>query len=111
MVRRWLIGLIGGAVALALLSFFFPGAIVLLIAVALLKPRPVAAGGAFTTWGAAFLLEMRRAADGCAAFNRSPNAGCAMGDNTPYLMAGLAVLALGVVLTGYSIIRARSGLS
>ena len=110
MVRRWLIGLIGGAVALALLSFFFPGAIVLLIAVALLKPRPVAAGGAFTTWGAAFLLEMRRAADGCAAFNRPPNAGCTMGDNTPYLMAGLAVLALGVVLTGYSIIRARSGL-
>ena len=107
-MRRWLTGLVGGAVALVMTGLFFPIGIAMFAATAFLKPWPAAAGGAFVTWGAAFLLEMRRASDGCVAFSRQPNASCTMGDNTPFLAVGLAVLTLGLLLTGLAVARARA---
>jgi hypothetical protein len=78
------------------------------VAIALIPPRPVAAGGACVAWGGGFLAVMWLAAERCAEFSRRPNASCTMGDNTPFLMVGLAMLALGFVLTAYAASRARS---
>jgi hypothetical protein len=39
--------------------------------------------------------------------NRQPNTSCTMGDNTPFAITGVAVLALGLLLSAYAVWRAR----
>ncbi|HAF11188.1 MAG TPA: hypothetical protein DCK98_14050 [Chloroflexi bacterium] len=107
-IRHWLIGLVGGVIALAVTDIIFPLGIAMVVGIALLRPRPVAAGGACVAWGAGFAGALWLASERCAEFNRQPNAGCTMGDNTPFLTVGLAVLVLGLLLTSYAAARARS---
>ena len=106
-MTAWLLGLVGGAVALAVTVLMFPLGIAMVVAIALLRPRPLPAAGGCVAWGAGFLIEMRRAEEACAAFNRQPNASCTMGDNTPFFLVGAAVLVLGAALTGYSARRGQ----
>ncbi len=101
-MSAWLLGLIGGASALLVTLLIFPLGIVMVVAIALLRPRPLPAAGACVAWGAGFLIAMRRAEEACAAFNRQANASCTMGDNTPYFMVGAAMLVLGAALTVYA---------
>ena len=108
----WIVGFIAGVLALAITVFLsplgFPVGIAIVALVALLKPRPAAAGGVCLAWGAGFLVVIWKAAESCAALNRQPNASCTMGDNTPFAATGIAVLVLGIVLTAYAVWRARA---
>ena len=103
----WILGLIAGAATVLVTVYLFPLGVGILAAVCFLRPRPAAAGGACMAWGGAFLIVMWQAADGCAALNRRPNASCTMGDNTPFAIAGAAVLALGLALSAYAAWRTR----
>jgi hypothetical protein len=103
----WILGFLAGAATLVITEFVFPLGVALLVVVCFLRPRPVAAGGACVAWGGAFLIVMWRAADQCATLNRQPNTSCTMGDNTPFAITGVAVLALGLVLSAYAAWRAR----
>jgi hypothetical protein len=98
----WILGFIAGAATLVVMEFLVPVGIALLVVVCFLRPRPAAAGGACVAWGVAFLIVMWQAAERCAAFNRQPHASCTMGDSTPFAITGVAVLALGLVLTTYA---------
>ena len=104
----WLLGFIGGVGALVVTLFLFPIGIAILVVVSLLRPRPASAAGACVAWGSAFLMVLWRAADRCAALNRQPNTSCTFGDNTPFALTGIAVLAVGLLLTVYVAVRARS---
>jgi hypothetical protein len=103
----WILGFIAGLATVVVTEFLFTLGIAMMVVVSLLRPRPAAAGGACVAWGGAFLIAMWQAADRCAAFNRQPNASCTMGDNTPFAIVGVAVLALGLALSAYAILRAR----
>jgi hypothetical protein len=106
--RSWLLGFISGVAALIVTDVMFVLGVALVALTAMLRPRPAAAAGVCVAWGGGFLFVLRQAAERCAEFDRRPNAGCTMGDNSPFLIVGLAVLALGVVLTLYAVVRARS---
>jgi hypothetical protein len=104
----WILGFVAGVAAMVVTVFLVPLGIALVVVVALLRPRPAAAGGVCVAWSGAFLFAMWQAAERCAAFNRQPNASCTMGDNTPFAAAGIAVLLLGIVLTTYAVWRTRA---
>jgi hypothetical protein len=104
----WILGFIAGVATLVVTVFLFPVGIALVVVVSLLRPRPAAAAGACVVWGSAFLITMWQAAESCAALNRHRNASCTTGDNTLYAVTGIAVLALGLVLTTYLVVRGRS---
>jgi hypothetical protein len=104
----WVLGFIAGVAALAITVFLFPAGIALVVGVSLLPPRPAAAAGVCVAWGSAFLLAMWQATESCAALNRQPQGSCTPGDNTLFAATGIAVLALGLLLTAYLPVRARS---
>ena len=106
--KMWILGAIAGVAALFVTVFIFPLGIALVVIVAFLRPRPAATAGVCMAWGATFLIVMWQAADRCAALNRQPNASCTMGDNTPFAIAGVAVLVLGILFTAYAVWRARA---
>jgi hypothetical protein len=103
----WFLGVVTGLAALVIIHFLFPVGIALVVAVSLLGPRPAGAAGVCIAWGAGFIVALKRATDGCAEFNKQPNAACSMGDNLPFLLVGLALLAAGVLLSAYAAMRAR----
>jgi hypothetical protein len=107
----WILGFIAGLAALVIIEFMFVLGVAAVVVVSLLRPRPAAAAGVCVAWGAGFLMVIWQAAERCAAFNRQPHASCAMGDNAPFAAAGLAVLALGLLLTAYLMMQARRGRS
>jgi hypothetical protein len=104
----WVLGFIAGLAALVIIHFMFLLGVAAIVVVSLLRPRPAAAAGACVAWGAGFLIVLWQAAERCVEFNRQPNAACSMGDNSPFAATGLAVLALGLALTAYTLWRARS---
>lgn len=101
----WILGFIAGLAALVIMDCMFLLGIAAVVVVALLRPRPAAAAG--VAWGAGFLIVLWQAAERCAVFNRQPNASCTSGDNSPFAILGIAVLALGLLLTVYTVRRAR----
>ncbi|HEY8731741.1 MAG TPA: hypothetical protein VIN69_07165 [Candidatus Limnocylindria bacterium] len=110
MIVRWLLGFACGVAALVISDVAFPLGIALLVAITLLRPRPVTAAGACVAWGGGFFLAIALADRRCIEFNRLPNASCTMGDSTLFLIAGSAVLTLGVALTVFAArSRRRSG--
>jgi len=107
-LRMWVIGLVAGAAAMALLAFMAPLGITAMVVVALVPPRPAAAGGVSIAAGAGFLLALWSAADRCVAFNRQPQASCTMGDNTTFALVGILLLGIGIALSAYALTHSNT---
>ncbi|HEY8861044.1 MAG TPA: hypothetical protein VIN37_02985 [Candidatus Limnocylindria bacterium] len=108
MTTMWILGFIAGLAAVVVINFMFVLGVAIVVIVSLIRPRPAAAAGVCVAWGAGFLIVMRRAVERCLEFDRQPNAACTMPDNTPFAIAGIAVLVLGLALTLYVAWRARA---
>jgi hypothetical protein len=103
----WILGFIAGLAAVVVVNFMLVLGVAIVVIVSLIRPRPAAAAGVCVAWGAGFLVVMWQAAERCAALNRQPHSSCTTGDNTPFAVAGIAVLAVGIALTAFAAWQAR----
>jgi hypothetical protein len=102
--------LILGAVAVPLLlpSAFAFVVFAAVVALTLVRSRSRAlGGGVMVSFGLWWLWAFLQAEEGCAAFNAQPGGRCTLGDYSGLVALALCVIATGVLVIGYELLRPR----